>query len=214
MEVMTYNVLARENYHLRAPEKKSSLKMVVPLAMSFIAGTGGSMTAQSAEAMGRWMHTPAIHVGHPSQKLTVLEEADAFTPAEHVLRIRDTLSLNMTELAEVLNVSRPTAYAWLDGQEPNKNAILEIRYLSEIAEKLNGLSIARMDKLVRRPIFGSLSFLDKLKTKTDIEEALITIEKLSIKESQARGKVKGSGKNRRSAADTAREYSTPTHGQG
>ncbi len=214
MKITTYDVLARENYRPCVQEKKLSLNVVVPLVMSFMAGTGGSVTVQSAEAIGRWLYTPTIHVGFSSQATATIEEADTRTPAEHVVRIRDEFSLNMSELADVLGVSRPTAYAWIKGNEPKQEAILEIQRLSAIAEKLNGLNIKRIDKLVRRPIFGSQSLLDKLKSRDKIDEALVVIEKLSIKESEARGKAKGSGKNRRGAVDAAQEYSTPAYSRG
>ncbi len=179
MEVITYDVVARERYFPDATEKKpNTLNVVIPLVMSFIAGTGGAMTAQSAEAMGRWVHTPAIHVTRPAQEPVAFNKSDIRTPSEHLTRIRDVFALNMSELANVLGVSRPTAYAWLEGQEPGKQeAIVEIRHLAELAETLDALSINRINKLIRRPIFGVQSFLDKLKARENIDDAIATFKR-------------------------------------
>ncbi|MCU7885461.1 MAG: hypothetical protein KZQ82_14815 [Candidatus Thiodiazotropha sp. (ex Lucinoma annulata)] len=218
MEVRAYNIPEGERYHPYAPEKPpATLKKVVPLVISFVAGTGGAVTAQSTEVMGRWVHdtAPHVHICQSSKDTKSLHEADSHTPSEHLARIREIFSFNISELADVLGISRPTAYKWLEGQEPSKQeSIIEIRKLSEITDRLDELNNKSLSKLIRRPIFGSQSFLDKLKAKEDITEALNNLEKLSLKETTARREKKSSGRNRKSFSETAKRYSTTGYNQG
>jgi DNA-binding transcriptional regulator YiaG len=51
------------------------------------------------------------------------QEVDTRSSAEHVANIRDVFAINMSDLASVLGVTRPTAYTWLEGQEPKPEAV-------------------------------------------------------------------------------------------
>ena len=49
--------------------------------------------------------------------------------ARQVRHLRAALSINKSELARILRVSRPTVYDWLDGGEPNAGNVSRIRTL-------------------------------------------------------------------------------------
>jgi hypothetical protein len=157
------------------------------------AGTGGIMTAHStAEVLNRF-HYPRIHV-EPSRA----KQVDTRSPAEHVANIRDVLAINMSDLASVLGVTRPTAYAWLEGQEPKTEAMMHIQRLSRVADEINRANIIRLDKLVHRPILSGRSLLDILKTDEDPRSALADLKAIADKEAQTRREPKGAGKHLRS----------------
>ena len=46
--------------------------------------------------------------------------------------LQAALSLNKSELARILRVSRPTVYDWLDGGEPNAGNVARIRTLLQL----------------------------------------------------------------------------------
>ena len=49
--------------------------------------------------------------------------------ARQVRELHAALSINKSELARILRVSRPTVYDWLDGGDPNADNVLRIRTL-------------------------------------------------------------------------------------
>src|SRR5881275_3585854 len=83
-----------------AKQDDAAVKLVMPLVLSFTAGTGGTMTAHGAEMLDRWAYDPSIHVERPT-----VRSIDTRSPAEHVALIRDAFALNMSELAAVLGVT-------------------------------------------------------------------------------------------------------------
>lgn len=170
------------------------------------AGTGGITTARStAEVLNRF-HNPRIHV-EPSKAKRV----DIRSPAEHVANIRDVFAVNMSELASILRITRPTAYAWLTGQEPKGEAVIRIQQLSCAADKFNQANIIRLDKLVYRPILRGRSLLDILKTDEDPTAALATLKVIADKEAQTRREHKGAGKHLRSLDEVLGESSVATN---
>ncbi|WP_419627896.1 helix-turn-helix domain-containing protein, partial [Thiolapillus sp.] len=168
----------------------SPVKLVVPLMITLTAGTGGMVTARSTTKMlNRWIYDPGIHIEHSNE-----HKDDARTTAELVGAIRDALGLNMSDLAAVMGVTRPTAYAWLNGQEPRPDALKRIQELFRIADELTHYAIHRMDMLVKRPVFDGKSFLDRLLAKEDLTGAFAELKHYADKEVAARRVPKSSGK--------------------
>lgn len=179
----------------------AAIKLVAPLLV-LTAGTGGILTAQSTAELNRWVHNPRIHI-EPSKA----KQVDMRSPAEHVANIRDVFAVNMSDLASVLGVTRPTVYAWLAGQEPKGEAVIRIQQLSRAADKFNQANIIRLDKLVHRPILNGRSLLDILKTDEDPIAALPTLKAIANREAQIRREPKGAGKHLKSLDDVLCESS-------
>ena len=59
--------------------------------------------------------------------------------ARQVRELQAALSINKSELARILRVSRPTVYDWLDGGEPNADNRLRIRTLVGLVCGIPGL---------------------------------------------------------------------------
>jgi transcriptional regulator with XRE-family HTH domain len=186
----------------RSIESGTAVKIVAPLLLSFTAGTGGMMTAHSTEVLNRWIYTPKIHVEYP-----IFKNVDTRSPADLVANIRDGFAISMSDLAAVLGVSRPTAYAWLEGQEPKQEAMMRIQGLSRAADEFSHANITRLDKLVHRPILDGRSLLDLLKADEDPLLALSKLREIGEKESLTRRESKGSGKHLRSLNDVSSESS-------
>ncbi len=177
------------------------MALAVVQLLIFTAGTGGIMTPHStAEALNRVFY-PRIHV-EPS--------ADMRSPADHLANIRDVFAINMSDLASVLGVTRPTVYAWLEGQQPKSEAVRRIQKLSRAADKFNQANIIRLDKLIHRPILSGRSLLDILKTDEDLVVAIGILKEIADKEAHTRREPKGSGQSLRSLEDVLGEFSVPT----
>lgn len=187
-------------------ESFSPLRLVVPLLFS-VAGTGGFLTAQnSAEALSRYYY-PYVQVESPST-----QSYESHSPAERVARIRDVFAINMSDLAALLGVTRPTVYAWLEGQEPTKSeALRRIRWLARTADVVEQANIPRLDKLIRRPVVEGRSLLDLLKAGEDPHEAIEALKAIANREAQTRRKPKGCGRNLRSLEEALGDASVPIH---
>jgi len=204
----TMNTITKKNPYLSSRVKPTSTNCS-PIAITLLilaSGTGGVMTAQSAMALDRWVYNPRIHVEPSSAK-----QVEMRSPADFVKNIRDVLGINMSDLASLLGVTRPTAYSWLQGQEPKPEAVIHIQRLSRMADEIKEANVIRLDKLVHRPILKGLSLLDIVKTDGDIVKALATLKAVANKEERTRREPKGSGKNLRSLDDVLGESSVATY---
>jgi transcriptional regulator with XRE-family HTH domain len=132
---------------------------------------------------------------------------DARSSAEHVSNIRDVFGISMSDLAAVLGVTRPTAYAWLEGQELKPEVAKRIQRLSRAADQFNQAKIPRLDKLIYRPVLNGRSLLDILKADEDPSDAVALLSEIAEKEAQSRREPKGSGKHLRSLVDVLSDFS-------
>jgi transcriptional regulator with XRE-family HTH domain len=200
-----------KSYPLAMPRLTESSKpcpavqLLAPLII-LTAGTGGVMTAHGAAELSRWAHAPFIHIDRNDTY-----NVDARSPAEHVLNIRDVFSLRMSDLATVLGVTRPTAYAWMKGDEPKPDAIKRIHRLSQIADDISQVEIPRLDKLIYRPVLNGRSLLDILKTDEDPAEVVALLREIARNEAQTRREPKGSGRHLRSLDEVLSESSVPIY---
>lgn len=182
-----------------------AIKLVAPLLV-LTAGTGGIMTTHSTAELNKWVYDPRIHV-EPSRE----KQVDMRSPSEHVANIRDVFDINISDLASILWVTRPTVYAWLAGNEPKGEAVIRIQQLSRVADKFNQANIIRLDKLVHRPILNGCSLLDILKTDENPVAALDTLKAIADKEVQTRREPKGSSKHLRTLNDVLSESSVSVY---
>ena len=187
-------------------QSHSAVRLFAPLLV-MTAGTGGTMTVHNAAELSRWTPysiTPLIQVEPLAPK-----KIDVRSPAEHVANIRDGFAISMSDLATILGITRPTAYAWLKGDEPKPEAIERIQRLSSIADRVKQMNISRLDKLVHRPLSDGRSLFDVLQTDADPTEVLASLQTINYKEAQTRRESKGSGKHLRSLDAVLGESSVP-----
>jgi hypothetical protein len=94
-----------------------SVAVLVTGYVPYLPHIGTSPTVADSRALYRAL-PPEPSVVELSDPVT-LHEVVALSVAEQAREILAALSLNKSQLAEVLNVSRPTVYDWFDGKEPN-----------------------------------------------------------------------------------------------
>ncbi len=185
---------------LGVDESKSS-EPCVPIDAG-TSGTGGVDRPRLQARFEPVTHPPTLY-GEQSGALPTKSEP----PRDQLMFIRKALKLNVSDLASVLGVSRPTVYAWLDGDEPSPENYTQVARLKRVADEIDRLTITRVDKLLKRPIFDGLSFFDKLNVTEEALECLPLLKQLADKERAARGAPKGSGKTQ--SNDGFLEQSTP-----
>ena len=94
--------------------------------------------------------------------------------ADQVRKLQTALSVNKSELARILRVSRPTVYGWLDDGQPNADNVSRIRTLLRL---LWGPGVTPANPLFPRFVRSALEpggrpLLDVLVEKT-IDEAVV-----------------------------------------
>jgi hypothetical protein len=143
-------------------------------------GTGGIV---GPDAMVTNAYTGSV-VCVSASRITRDELEVFLTTKEKIAGIRHYLSLNMTELAAVLNVGRPTVYAWASvSAAPSPKHRDRIGAIYELARYWRSLSSVPMELLARESMPGGKTMIDLLSVENvDIE----TVRKamLQIKEKQ------------------------------
>ncbi len=152
-------------------------------------GTGGFEKLEHQTPFEPRTHAPILYGGRSCSPMP-----SAIAPRDQLQFIRETLKLNMSDLASVLEVSRPTVYSWLEGVEPSRENYSQIARLKDIADEVNHLTIPRFEKLLKRPLFDGSSFLDKLKATEDPVVFLPLLKQLADREQATRSTPKGFGK--------------------
>jgi len=145
--------------------------IIAPLYLCMIAGTGGVYTLSSLPLV--WANQPNQIVqirGHHPKRSHILSSS------QHLIQIREMFGLTMTELAQVLGVSRPTAYSWINGIEPKESeAKALISKLSRHVETLRSSGIATVDVLARHPLTSGKSLIDLLKSGKDVSTEIASV---------------------------------------
>jgi len=160
---------------------KNSLPMW-PETYHLKAGTGGAFASENVAELPKWVVASVIEVKRAHQAIPT----DTRSVRDHLLNVRDTFRLNMTELAQVFGVTRPAAYGWLEGVEPKPEVRTLILSLSRAADRLAKADIERPELYVRRPMFDGKSLVDLLKAGRNIDDAVSAIEVLAKKETTVR----------------------------
>lgn len=161
-------------------KRESRLGVRWPGLWILACGTGGILAPQ----------TLAHHEWGTSQYLQVWiappATVDRRSIRDHLINIRDVLGLNMTELAKLFGVTRPAAYAWLEGASPKSDTRNAIYALSRAADRLINLGVSRPDLYAHMPIIEGKSLVEILMTKADSSSAFEAIEELARTDEQVR----------------------------
>ena len=117
-----------------------------------------------------------------------LESVITLAVAEQLQEILTALSINKSQLAQILQVSRPTIYDWIKGKEPNATNMERVHILLRI---LATSSVSRENPLNARFVRGPTDFdvpslIDAL-SEDDIDEAKVLhiVEKVKVLDSSA-----------------------------
>ena len=101
-------------------------------------------------------------------------DASTLPVARQVRELQAALSLNKSELARILRVTRPTVYDWLDGGEPNADNVARIGQLLRLVAQARVSSRNPLfPRFVRSPLdAGGQALLDLLGDEVIAEPAV------------------------------------------
>jgi hypothetical protein len=123
------------------------------------AGTGGIANPQALVAQSFTSPVACVFSVHVSQD----EEDRLLDTQAKIVGIRHYLSLNMTDLARILKVGRPTVYSWTTGEVLLHSAHRKrLDAVYEIAREWRALSSAPLGNLVREPVSNGMAVMDLL----------------------------------------------------
>jgi transcriptional regulator with XRE-family HTH domain len=98
----------------------------------------------------------------------------------HLTRIRESLGLSMTEMADILNVSRTALYGWFNGTVPHPKQTKRINELLSFADLAAQSKIRRITLTKNVPLSQGKTLLQVLIAKGDVPGALAEVREMAI----------------------------------
>ena len=126
-------------------------------------GTGGTMSSPALAATTLGAATN-VNVGQVEYLIgKKRSEDDLVETSERLAFVQHQFSLNISDLAQVLRVSRPTVYSWMrEEAEPHLDNINRARELFRFARLWRNMSVHPIGRLLRRPLNNGLSLFTLL----------------------------------------------------
>lgn len=143
--------------------------------LGMVIGTGGVANATAVNSVIRSGSTVGPHF-----KITVVDEntdkradlSSILLPQEQLAGIQRYFSLNISDLAKVLRVARPTVYSWLRGVQPQGQHSARLNQLYRVARSWRSLSSSPVGEYLSAPLGDNSSLMSYLSTET-LDEAAI-----------------------------------------
>lgn len=196
-QIRPYRAVSVKEQQSPLPTWRSYAMVVVGAACFFFGsagGTGGNISVRGAASP---QQAPPLVAAFPRGERDRDGEADqpqALAVSEQLEAVKSGLRLTTSDLAVLLGVSRPTIYNWAKGGEPSGDALVQLQFLADEAEKIEALGLARPNVLLKRPIFEGKSALDILQSRITLSPMhLRALAILDEKESTSRNRAKGLG---------------------
>lgn len=172
--------------------------------ISMLVGTGG--TANGATVSWIPHESPSYRVTCTS--LTSQSPSGLLNTRERITGLRRYFSLNISDLARVLHVERPTIYAWLKGSSaPHPGNLKRLERMYRLARDWRARSSVPMGIYVREPIENGQSVLDHLAEENPDEQLIrraFSVIKAHLDQEQTPQRAR-----RRSVDDAARLHGFP-----
>jgi hypothetical protein len=143
----------------------------------YLPHVGTSPSVVDIRSMARIAPVPSTAQSMNQTASSALSTALALSVADQAREVLAALSLNKTQLADVLGVSRPTLYDWLDGKEPNAS---NAQRLVTLLRLLTGAGITSASPLSPRFLRQALSeggtkLLDALSAESIDEQLVLSL---------------------------------------
>jgi transcriptional regulator with XRE-family HTH domain len=162
--------LADQFFTVNALETASLWKQTCgAVVISMLVGTGGIASGATVS----WIphESPSYRVRCTS--LTSQSPVALLDTRERMAGLRRYLSLNISDLARVLRVERPTVYAWLKGSSaPHPGNLKRLEKIYRLAREWRARSSTPMGVYVRESIENGCSVLDHLAEENPDEQAI------------------------------------------
>jgi transposase len=165
----------------------------VMLAAVFSGGSG-SHSSIIGQVPARFVMPNGQAIGRNSEQIEVFETQKIRSVTEQVVLIRTVFGLNISDVANLFDVSRPTIYSWLKGIAPQGEALIKLNDFSKVSDRMALLELTRSDTLIKRPMFSGKTPFEILKKERELSDIqLQAMDALSKKEAAIRSEAKGFG---------------------
>lgn len=139
------------------------------LTAAFLVGTGGFATPQA-------LNVPAVHsvakIAHELVQSSIATQ-HLLDTQEKLAGIRQYFAVNVTDMARILGVGRPTVYSWLrDDPTLRANHARRIDEVYRLARKWRSMSNRPVGDFISRSLNSGQTLLDLLSAKTLDESAI------------------------------------------
>ncbi len=147
-------------------ERKQSIT-IPAIIMLMAVGTG---SVYDVEHVKGWEHHIQSRTPYDVDTKTSIEYStttanfpDIRTTRQHIDNIRQIFNMPISNMADILNVSRQAVYKWLAGHStPEQDKQNLIKILSQIADKFQEAGISHSGTLLRMKAFENQSLVDIL----------------------------------------------------
>lgn len=162
-----------------APSQRSSVsnKDAFVIITTLFVGTGTAYCMENASA---WIQHLQPRVGFELAKNSgsyqAVAKPDVRSITEHIENIRSVLNPSVSDLANLLDVSRQAVYKWLTGESsPEAEKKDQIVALSKVADEFSVANISRAGSMLKMKAFNGKSLLDILKSGEDCGEYVVAL---------------------------------------
>ncbi|PXX97644.1 helix-turn-helix domain-containing protein [Halomonas sp. LBP4] len=183
---------------------------LVPFTLGGELGSGGAMTPEAALSRHQWLQDEFIEIAGSAPD----RNTDLRSPAELLEQVRQALGLTVTDLSRLLDTSRPTVYAWLNGQEPRPEVHERLLRLEQRAAVVAACELPRISKLIRRPLRCGGTLLERLQSGAPLEQALDELKTLAQREQAGRQRHKGLTEAARGSREALDDVAVPLDRRG
>ncbi len=161
----------------------------VTLFGALVAGTGGFYSQNNTVLVSTWTTVPAVVISVTTAKSRKMHLQNLSVP-KAISQIRNKLGLKMSEMADILGVSRQAVYLWLEGGNLKPEYIQRIWDLSRIADQLQAAGIERPEHFIHRPLTSEgNSLLHLLVRGESVDAALSFLKEQSVAEQRIRDRA-------------------------
>lgn len=151
----------------------------------YLSHVGTSPSVVDVRFMARVATVPSAAQPTSETAPSALRAVLALSVADQAREMLASLSLNKTQLAEILGVSRPTLYDWLDGKEPSSSNAQRLTMLLRLLASA-GVTSARplSPRFLRQPLReAGVPLLEALSAETIDEQHVSSL----VREAKALG---------------------------
>jgi DNA-binding transcriptional regulator YiaG len=150
---------------------------IILSSVLLLTGIGSGWSVTQTEDVGS--NTPVIVRPFVAEEGEAESEADPAIQRQDLTRIRDAFKLSMTELAQVLDVSRTALYAWFSGTVPHAKQGTRINALLAATKFVENSRIPRIDLLKQIPLNRGKTLLEVLRSNENVRGALVEVRELA-----------------------------------
>lgn len=194
----------RSGYREPVSYCSTSPKIAAVLACAFIVGTGGLMTQDYFQHRGER--------GYPSMQIRFAPanlKMGIRRPDENLERIRAVFKPSVSDVANMLGVSRQTVYNWMAGESPSLESTNRLEDIANAADHVAANGLATSAYLLKRKIRDGKALLDIVRDGGSAQDAAKVLVRIDQNEASQRALLQGKLAGRQFAKPDISDFGVP-----